>query len=223
MKSTDSFRRATTLIGFEEGIMLLEILDLIGTFVFAVTGGLKAVKYELDFLGILVLSVITGLGGGIIRDIMLGQHPPIALQNDKYLLVTIVAGILVFFIARYFEKVLPLVRVLDALGLGVFTALGATTAINFGLSPIGVLIIAMLTATGGGVLRDLLVKEIPSVIRVDFYATASIVGASTRFLVDWLGGDIHYQVWVMIITTTAIRLLALYFNIKLPKALGWGR
>lgn len=197
---------------------MLYILDLIGTFVFAVSGGLKAAKYKLDFLGFIVLAVATGVGGGLIRDIMLGDTPPAVFKDELYLLICIIGGVMAFFSGK---KIAPRWRemlIADGIGLGVFAAIGAAKAHAFGLGPIGIIFMAGLTATGGGVIRDVLVREVPAVIGRDFYATAALAGGLTFLLLTPLAIPLYLKLLVTAVVTIALRFLAVYLNLNLPTA-----
>jgi len=192
-------------------------LDIFGTFIFALSGGFRAVKYEMDILGVLVLAISTGVGGGICRDLILGATPPAAFQDELYIITCIAGGLLVFFFAHKLAFQWRKIIVSDALGLGVFTVIGASKAVAFGLGPVGIVMMGCLTATGGGVIRDILVREIPSVIATDFYATASIFGG-----IVFVGMNHHCPaesvvVPFTVVVTTAFRMLAMRFNLDLPK------
>lgn len=200
---------------------LLYSLDLLGTVVFALTGALKAVKYQLDWLGILVLSAITGVGGGVLRDVILGDTPPVAFINEFYLILSLGSGLLVILIlplapkGRY-RSLQRLILIGDAMGLGVFTLIGAAKGFHSGLGPVGVLFTGAVTACGGGLIRDLLVKEIPALLKRDFYATASILGGVLYLL---LNGRITSSGLVMFLTilfTLSLRIGAIKFGINLP-------
>ncbi len=198
--------------------MLLYILEILGTAVFAITGALKAVKHELDILGILVLATITGTGGGILRDIILGDTPPASFLDETFFIISIISGVAVFFMAPKILRIWKFIRVGDAIGLGLFTAIGAAKGISFDLGIIGIALTGALTATGGGAIRDILVNEVPLVIRKDFYATAAIIGSllliGTRAL--------HFNNTISILSvaafTTGLRLMAMKLQISLPKA-----
>lgn len=192
-------------------------LDLVGTLVFAITGAFRAVKHELDILGVLVLSVFTGVGGGILRDVILGVYPPAVFTNETYFLLCLGGGVLVFFLAPHVAKWWNLVKFLDALGLGVFAALGALKGYDHGLGPIGVVMMGTMTAVGGGVIRDILVREIPSVLVSDFYATAAALGALCLWVCVVLGVDSSVALMVALVVTVLLRLLALKFHIQLPR------
>jgi len=196
----------------------LDALDLIGTFVFAVAGGFRATRHDLDLLGVMVLAVATGVGGGMIRDVLLGATPAAAIQSELYLGVCLIGGGVAFVAARRVETQWNRVMVADAVGLGVFAAIGALKALEFGLGPIGVMIIAALTATGGGAVRDVLVREIPAVIRHDFYATAVLIGAAALLGVEAMGGSRLMQIWTAALVTSGLRFWAMARGMRLPKA-----
>ena len=197
--------------------MLIYIFEILGTAVFAITGALKAVKHNLDILGILVLASITGTGGGILRDIILGDTPPAAFRDETFFIVSIISALLVFFLAPDIVKIWKVIRIGDAIGLGLFAAIGASKGISYEMGIIGVVLTGALTATGGGILRDILVNEVPLVIRKDFYATAAVIGSLLL-----IGADkIHIHQTAAILSaaalTTGLRLLAMKLNLSLPK------
>lgn len=197
---------------------MLLFLDLFGTLVFAVSGAFRAVKYELDMLGVLVLATATGVGGGIMADAMLGNHPPFAFRDERYLLICLAGGLLVFLWARRIAPLWDGVMAADALGLGVFAALGAAKGAAAGLGHVGVVLIAAMAATGGGVVRDVLVREIPAVLRVDVYASAALAGGVVFELLRWRGAPQNAQLLGCIATTLVLRLLAMHYKIALPRA-----
>ena len=197
---------------------VLYILDLAGTFVFAVSGGLKAVKYELDILGILVLATLTGVGGGIIRDVLLGSTPPAVFQEELYLIICLLGGLVVFFGASHVEPRWREMMIADAIGLGVFAGVGAVKAATFGLGPIGIIMMAGLTATGGGVVRDILVREIPAVIQKDFYASAALAGGIVYLITSLIDMEPIFPLVIAAITTSGLRFYALFSKLNLPKA-----
>lgn len=196
---------------------LLPALDLLGTLVFAITGAFKAVKYELDVLGVLVLAVSTGVGGGVLRDICLGATPPYAFTHEIYLGICLAGGLMVFFTARRIARWWQLVKLLDAVGLGVFAAIGAMKGHDHHLGFIGVAMTGTVTAVGGGAIRDLLVREIPGVLATDFYATAAAIGALVLHLGLRLGAPDTLAMSAAAILTVVLRLLAMRFRIRLPR------
>ncbi|KAF0185572.1 MAG: hypothetical protein FD164_137 [Nitrospirae bacterium] len=197
--------------------VLIHVLDLVGTFAFAISGAFRAVKYELDLLGVIVLAVATGIGGGIIRDILLGSLPPNALHNETYLLICLVGALIVFIAAPKIAVRWDFVMLADAVGLGVFTAIGAAQAELSGAGVFTVMIMAAMTACGGGVIRDLLVKEIPAILTSDFYATAALIGGGCFVLLRPLQWSPDARLACAIIVTLGLRLIAMRYGISLPK------
>lgn len=157
---------------------LLLVLDLVGTFVFALSGGTAGVARRLDLFGTLVLSFVAGNAGGIVRDIMIGSVPPAAISDWRYLAVSLLAGLLTFYRSSVVDKLSSPVLLFDAAGLALFAVSGAQKALAFGLNPVMAALLGMLTGVGGGIMRDILVAEIPVVLRADIYAVAALAGAA---------------------------------------------
>jgi len=197
---------------------MLYVLDLLGTLVFAISGALQANRHELDYLGFMVLAVATGVGGGIVRDVLLGVTPPAVFQDEVYLVVCIVGGAVVYWAAPPIAKRWNRVMIADTIGLGVFAAMGAAKGAEYGLGPIGVVMIAAITATGGGVIRDLLVREVPAVIKGGFYATAALLGGGAYLLAQYAGLSEPVQLTAAILTTTGLRAWAVYKKVSMPLA-----
>ena len=160
-----------------EAGVVLTLLDLLGIFVFALSGGLVAVRKDLDVFGVLVLAGITGLGGGFLRDLLIGAVPPASLEDWRYLMVPVAAGLVTFRFHPALGRMERLVTVFDAAGLGLFCVTGALKAVAFGLGPVPAALMGMLTGIGGGMLRDLLAGRVPVVFRGELYATPALVGA----------------------------------------------
>lgn len=196
---------------------MINFLDIFGTFVFAISGAFRAVKYELDLFGVLVLSVATGVGGGVVRDLILGFTPPAAFQNETYLLVCFAGGLLVFIWSTRIATRWDSVMASDALGLSVFAAIGAAKASICGLGTIGIIMMAAITATGGGIIRDMLVCEIPAVLKTDFYATAALFGGLCFVTAGVLGCSENIQLFCAIAATICLRIVAMKYKISLPK------
>ncbi len=152
-------------------------LNLIGTFAFGLSGGILAVKKRMDFFGVLVLSVATGLGGGIMRDLILGHTPPATVTDWRYLAAAGLAGVLVFVWYSRIANHGTFITTFDAVGLSVFTVTGTIIAIDAGLGPAPAALLGMLTGVGGGMLRDVLAAEVPLILRSEIYAVASLLGA----------------------------------------------
>ncbi len=197
---------------------IVDYLDIAGTFVFAVAGAFRATRHHLDLLGVMVLAVATGVGGGMIRDMLLGATPVAAIQSELYLSVCLAAGLLVFLASEKVATQWNRVMIMDAIGLGVFAAIGGVKGMEFGLGPIGVMIMAALTATGGGVVRDILVREVPAVIRHDFYATAALLGGAALLGADAAGWSRFAQIAVAALTTSGLRFYAMTRGVGLPRA-----
>lgn len=157
---------------------LVLILDLCGTFAFALSGAMAGIRRRLDIFGVLVLSFAASTFGGISRDLLIGAVPPAALKDWRYLAVSLAAGLLCFFWSSLIEKLRNPVRMLDAMGLALFAVAGTEKALAFGLSPVMAALLGMLTGIGGGVARDVLLAEIPAVLRSDLYAVAALAGAA---------------------------------------------
>lgn len=157
---------------------LLVTFDLGGTFVFALSGATAAVKHRLDLFGVLVLSFAAGNSGGIARDVMIGAVPPAAITDWRYVAVSILAGLITFFWYRIIDRLSSPVLVFDAGGLALFAVSGTGKALAFHAGPVAAMLLGMLTGIGGGMVRDVLVGEIPTVLRTELYAVAALIGAA---------------------------------------------
>jgi len=156
----------------------VSLLDFIGTFVFAISGALVAVRHRLDLFGVLVLSFAAATAGGIARDLLLGATPPASLVDWRYFAVSTLAGLLAFYKHAQVERMRNPVQLFDAVGLGLFAVLGANKALAHGLGPAGAVMLGILTGVGGGIARDVLVAQVPGVLsRRELYATAALAGA----------------------------------------------
>ena len=153
------------------------LLDFIGTFAFAISGALVAVRHRLDLFGVLVLSFAAATAGGIVRDLLLGATPPVALVDWRYLAVSMLAGLLTFYRHAQVERMRNPVQLSDAVGLALFAVLGADKALAAGLGPVAAVMLGVLTGVGGGIARDVLVAQVPSVLQRELYAVAALAGA----------------------------------------------
>ncbi|NPD14075.1 trimeric intracellular cation channel family protein [Xinfangfangia sp. D13-10-4-6] len=197
---------------------LLWWLDMTGTYVFGLSGGMLAVRRQLDLFGVIVLATAAATAGGVIRDMAIGDQPAAMLRDPSYLLVTLLAGLTAFFFHRLIECASKPVMLLDALGLGTFTVAGTQKALIFGLHPAAACVIGVLTAVGGGVIRDLLVTEIPRVLREEIYAVAAIIGAGLVILGDHLGWSPLLTTSIALLATFFIRVLSVRLNLRIPRA-----
>src|SRR3954465_14134703 len=167
---------------------LLLALDLIGTFVFALSGAATGVKGRLDAFGVGVLAFVAGNAGGVTRDLLIGAVPPAAISDWRYVAVSLAAGAVTFIWYPNVKRLERIVLLFDAAGLGLFAVAGTQKALAVGINPLVSALLGMLTGIGGGVLRDLLVNEIPVVLRTDLYALAALAGAAVvvgGHLVHW--------------------------------------
>jgi len=204
------------------------IIEAIGTIAFTISGALVAIKKQLDLLGIIVLGVITAVGGGMLRDILIGNVPPVLFINPTYAAMAFITVILIFFIVRfhphimdsqYMKKFEKVISVFDAVGLGAFTVTGVDTAMSAGYDkyPFLVIFLGVITGVGGGILRDILAGQPPLVLRKHVYACASIAGAvSCRFLMKVISHNA--AVILSAVLVVLIRLLAAHFCWNLPAA-----
>ena len=185
---------------------LLLVLDLAGTFVFAISGAMLGVRRKLDFFGVLALSFVASSAGGITRDLLIGALPPAAISDWRYFAVAMAAGVAIFFWYSPISRLRKAILVFDAAGLALFAVAGAEKALAFGLNPMMAALLGMVTGIGGGIMRDLLVARTPAVLQRDLYAVAALAGSSLvviGYLLDWP------------VVATAIAAAALCFGIRL--------
>jgi uncharacterized membrane protein YeiH len=198
--------------------MVVYALDVFGTAVFAVTGAFKAIEHKYDIVGIVIVATVTGTAGGVMRDLLLGIHFPTALTNPVYISVTTVVAICVFLLYRKLKSQKNLFIIFDAIGLGVFTLVGAyTVVVHFGENPLLVIISGVITAIGGGILRDVLVNEHPIVFTREIYAAASFLGVVVFYLLEVLQVSLEIAVTTTIMIVIAVRLIAVERNWNLPR------
>jgi Predicted membrane protein len=192
--------------------------DLFGTMVFAITGAVKGVRIRLDLLGVLVFAVTVGCGGGMVRDMLLGATPVAAFQNGYYVGLCLFAGLIVFLMAPKVVGRWKIIIYADAIGLGIFTAIGVQKAASLGVGIVGQVTCGVLTAVGGGVLRDVFAREVPMVLTSDFYATASIIGALVYCYLETTAISSNIAFYICFAVVFLLRVLAIRCKIKLPVA-----
>ncbi|MBW4719081.1 trimeric intracellular cation channel family protein [Saccharothrix obliqua] len=197
---------------------MLTVLELIGIAAFAASGALAAVRARLDVFGVIVLALTTALGGGIVRDILLGVRPPAALVTWPYLAVAAGTGLVVFQFHPTVAKLRRSVLLLDAIGLGLFVTAGTTTALHLGAPPYAACLVGMTTGIGGGALRDVLLREIPLVLRREIYAVAALGGAVIVALGHRLGLPAGPVTLVGAALIAGVRILALWRKWNAPVA-----
>lgn len=205
------------------------ILEMIGIVAFAIAGAMVAIKKKIDIFGVIVLGCVTALGGGITRDIIIGIHPPKLFSDYRFVLVALITSVIVFILAYFLrDKYLKhetlfdsINNFFDAVGLGVFTVSGANVAINSGFTKNGILVVCLgvLTGVGGGVIRDMMLGQIPFILKKRIYALASIVGGVTFYILFTHGMNTEIATIISIVTTFVIRVIATVFKLNLPKVI----
>ncbi|MEC3975201.1 trimeric intracellular cation channel family protein [Amycolatopsis sp. H20-H5] len=200
--------------------MLLTALEYLGLFAFAASGALAAVRARLDVFGVIVVGLTTALGGGVIRDVLLGIHPPTTLRNWPYLAVCAATALLVFVFHPQIARLRRAVLLADALGLGVFATAGTTIALDTGAPVYAACLIGMTTGIGGGAVRDLLLREIPLVLRKEIYAVAALAGAVLVGIGHVLRLPSGPVTVVAAAAVVAVRMVALWRRGNAPVARG---
>ncbi len=195
---------------------LVRLLDLGGTFAFALSGATAGVRRRLDIFGILVLAFAASTAGGITRDVLIGATPPASLVDWRYLGVSSLAGVICFFWSPWIEKLNAPVRMLDAVGLALFAVSGAQKALAFGLSPIMAALLGVLTGIGGGIARDVLLAEVPGVLRSELYAVAALAGATVVVIGNLLGLPIIPTALAGGVLCFGMRMMAIRRGWQLP-------
>jgi uncharacterized membrane protein YeiH len=200
---------------------LLLALDLAGTFAFALNGALTAVRTaRLDIVGVVTLGMITALGGGIVRDVLIGAVPPATFSDWRYLAVAAVGGLVAFAFGRRLDRLATPITVLDAAGLGLFAVTGAIKALDFGLGAGQAVLLGAVTGVGGGTLRDVLLGRIPTVLRSELYAIPALVGAAIAVGASRAGA--YGLVWALVAATACfvIRMVGVRFDLHAPSPPG---
>ena len=192
------------------------VFDIIGTIAFAMAGALTAIQKKLDVFGIFILALTTALGGGVMRDVIISNTPPMAFRNYELVAISMISAIFVMFVSKSIARFNMTIQVCDAIGLGAFTVGGASMAIDFGLNNLlAVTFLAVVTGVGGGVIRDIFVKEIPGVFCKEIYAVAALVG-SMFFYFIYPFFSAQTAMYSCFAVTTLLRLIAMKYDIHLP-------
>lgn len=196
---------------------LLYTLDLIGTAAFAASGALAAVRRDMDMLGVLILGLVTATGGGTLRDMLLGDLPPFIFKDETYLYLAGSVSLLVFFFCRLIERLKKPLLLFDALGLGTFVVIGTSKALSFQLGFLGAVTMGVMTATAGGLVRDVLANEVPLILRREVYASTCIAGGALMALLHMGGIEGKIAALLAAALTISTRLLAIYYHWELPR------
>lgn len=191
--------------------------DLCGTAVFALTGALAAGRHRMDPFGVTVLAAVTAVGGGTIRDAIIGATPVFWLRDPNYLIVILATvGFTLVFIRRPRKVPQYTLPIADALGLALFTVIGAQKALSLGLNGMSAVIMGLITGVGGGIIRDVLCRQIPMVLRIEIYATASILGGIAYTLSLQFGMNSQTALWLSMLSALILRLAAIRWHLSLP-------
>jgi uncharacterized membrane protein YeiH len=198
------------------------VLDLVGVFAFALSGGLVAVKKRLDLFGVLVLASAAALGGGIMRDVLIGRIPPTGISDWRLLAGALVAGLVTFLYHPGVERISRFVRVLDAVGLAVFAVGGSLTALGAGANAIPAVIVGGITAVGGGMVRDVLAGQVPEVLRREMYALPALLGSTLVVTAHHFDLISPFVVWGCVLLVFGLRMAAVILHVNAPKPLRTG-
>ncbi len=198
------------------------VLDLVGVFAFALSGGLVAVKKRLDLFGVLVLASAAALGGGIMRDVLIGRIPPTGISDWRLLAGALVAGLVTFVYHPGVERISRFVRVLDAVGLAVFAVGGSLTALGAGANAVPAVIVGGITAVGGGMVRDVLAGQVPEVLRREMYALPALLGSTLVVTAHHFELISPLVVWGCVLLVFGLRMAAVVLHVNAPKPLRTG-
>ena len=196
--------------------MLLNVLELIGVIAFAASGALVAVTKRLDFFGVCLIGVFTAIGGGVLRDVLLGITPPTSVNTWKYFTTALVTSMVVFFAHVPLRRLRREILVLDAVGMGLFASSGAAIALEVGASSQAAMLIGATTAIGGGVLRDILVNEVPLLLHRDLYAIPALVGSTVVVACTGAGLSTNVGLGVGTVSASLVRVGSLWRGWNLP-------
>lgn len=194
-------------------------LDLLGTAAFAASGALAAIRREMDLFGVLMLGLVTACGGGTLRDLLLGDTPPFIFKDETYLYLSVAVALLVFIFRHHLEFLHHPLSYFDAVGLGTFVVIGTGKALEFKLGLFGSVMMGVMTATAGGMIRDLLSAQVPMVLQREVYASACLAGGTLLYLLHRHTDIPHaWSLLAAALLVIVMRLLAIRYNWALPRA-----
>lgn len=196
---------------------LLYTLDLLGTAAFAASGALAGIRRGMDLFGVLVLGLVTATGGGTLRDLMLGDTPPFIFKDETYLYLSIAVSLAVFMFRASMHMLQHPLLYFDAVGLGTFVVIGTGKALDFQMGFIGSVMMGVMTATAGGMMRDVLSTQVPLVLQREVYASAALAGGALYYLLHHGGVPHNWVLLVSAVTVIVLRLLAIHYNWSLPR------
>ena len=196
--------------------MLFSVLDIIGTIAFAISGALTAIEKRFDIFGIAIIAAVTAIGGGTLRDMLIGNTPVMWLLHLEYLYIVIATIIVTVFFRKSLNKLRTSLLLFDTMGIGIFTLIGIQKGLLIGLHPVVCILLGTVTACFGGVIRDTLCNEVPIIFKKEIYATPCIIGGGVFFLVQHIGFTQDIVYLATIISIIAIRLFAVRLHWSLP-------
>lgn len=211
---------------------ILTVIEVIGVVSFSVSGALMAIDKENDFIGVIFLALITSFGGGILRDIMIGNHPPVIFENFLLIAVSVVTATAVYFLAMIFKKyyieneetVQKINNYFDALGLGVFVISGAKLCMVAGIeNPVLIIVMGVISGTGGSMTRDIIMREVPHLLRKHIYLLAAMAGATSYYLLFRIGLPDVASIIISASIVVFIRICATVFKWNMPKAIDFSK
>lgn len=197
---------------------IIYVLDLIGTAAFAASGAWVGVRKHMDLFGVLVLGIVTAVGGGTLRDLLLGDVPPFSLKDESYIYISVAVSLAVFVNRDRFERFEKPLLYFDAIGLGTFVVIGTTKALDFQMGLLGAILMGVMTGTAGGVIRDVLANQVPLILRREIYASACLAGGVLLVLLEQMGTGRPAAALCAAGTVIAVRLLAIHYDWALPKS-----
>lgn len=197
---------------------IIYILDLIGTAAFAASGAWVGVRKHMDLFGVLVLGTVTAVGGGTLRDLLLGDIPPFSLKDETYIYISVLVSVVVFANHKRFKVFEKPLLYFDAIGLGTFVVIGTTKAVDFQLGPLGAVLMGVMTGTAGGLMRDLFANQVPLILRREIYASACIAGGALLVTLEVAGITRPAAALLAAGTVISVRLLAIHYHWSLPKS-----
>ncbi|WP_168787421.1 trimeric intracellular cation channel family protein [Paraburkholderia aromaticivorans] len=198
------------------GHALYLLLDLVGTFVFAISGAVAAKQRNLDLFGIVAIAFVVACGGGIVRDVCIGAVPPAGLSNWRYLVAAVIAALMTIVAYRHVRRLQQPVLFFDAVGLGLFAVSGAQKALTYGHNAEVAILLGVTTAVGGGALRDVLLARVPVILKREIYASAALLGAVIQVVCEQRGLSKPWTPWAATFVCLGLRLLSLHFHWRLP-------
>jgi uncharacterized membrane protein YeiH len=202
---------------------LFAFLDLAGTFAFAISGAVAAKNRHLDGFGIMAVAFTVACGGGVLRDLCLGVVPPVGLSDWRYLAAALSAAIMTMAASRWVERLAHPVVLFDSLGLGLFAVTGAQKSLALGHNAEVALLLGMMSAVGGGIVRDVLLNRVPIVLQREIYASAALVAAAIEVAGHRLGWSSSWRTWVALAACFTLRYLSLHYKWNLPRFSGRDR